>query len=292
MSTIHPTAQVDARADVGRDVEIGPFCCIGPDVVLGDGCRLMAHVTLLGPSSFGPRNVFYPGCVIGAAPQDLKYKGGPTRVDAGAENIFREHVTIHRGTEVDRLSQGCTRLGNRNLLMVGVHVAHDADLGSHIIVANAVQMAGHVRIEDGVVIGGATCMHHFVTLGRYAYVGGMTRITHDVPPFVKVAGYNQTVRGVNTEGMRRWRFSPESIRRLRVAARLLYARRRSGELLSTADAIARIEAAGLLAEDCVREHVTFLRRKLQVGVFGRVREHLRDDTDADRAAFYSPPRGS
>ena len=132
MSQIHPTAIVDPQAELGRDVKIGPYCVVGPGVVLGDACELIGQVTLLGPAEFGMCNTFYPYCVLGAAPQDLKYKGGPTRLLVGSHNVFREHVTAHRGTEVDRRSQGITRIGDHNLLMIGVHVAHDTDLGSHV----------------------------------------------------------------------------------------------------------------------------------------------------------------
>ena len=286
MSTIHPTAYVDSAAEIGIDVEIDAFCYVGPDVRLGDGCKLGPRVTLLGPAEFGPRNVFYSGAVLGAAPQDLKYKGGPTGLVAGAENIFRELVTVHRGTEVDRQSHGVTQIGNHNLFMVGVHIAHDSELGDNIIIANGVQIAGHVRIEDRVTVGGVSAMHHFVTIGRSAYVGGMTRITHDVPPFMKVLGYDQTVRGVNVEGLRRWRIPAESIAKVKAAARLLYARRGEHSPLRTSEALRAIEADGLAHDENVRYLVEFLRQKLAVGIFGRVREHYRCDQDTDRESFY------
>ncbi|MCK4342804.1 MAG: acyl-ACP--UDP-N-acetylglucosamine O-acyltransferase [Phycisphaerae bacterium] len=287
MSTIHPTAYIDPKAELGEHVEIDAFCYVGPQVRLGDGCQLAPRVTLLGPAEFGPGNVFYSGCVLGAAPQDLKYKGGPTRLVVGAENIFRELVTIHRGTEIDRQSGGATRIGNHNLFMVGVHVAHDADLGNNIIIANAVQLAGHIRLEDCVVVGGVSAMHHFVTVGRNAYVGGMTRVTHDVPPYMKVLGYDQEVRGVNIEGLRRWRFPEESIAKVKEAARLLYARRGERSPLRTTEALRAIEADGLVQDEHVRYLVDFLKRKLEVGIFGRVREHYRSDRDNDRDTFYS-----
>lgn len=287
MNTIHPTACVDPHAELGNGVEVDAFSYVGPGVRLGDGCRLAPHVTLLGPAQFGPRNIFFSGCVLGAAPQDLKYKGGPTRLVVGAENVFREQVTIHRGTEVDRQSQGATRIGRHNLFMVGVHLAHDADLGNNVIIANGVQIAGHVRIEDCVTVGGVSAMHHFVTVGRNAYVGGMTRITHDVPPYMKVLGYDQSVRGVNVEGLRRWGIPPDSITKMKEAARLLYARRGERSPLRTTEALRVIERNGLLADEHVRYLVQFLKRKLEVGIFGRVREHYRSDQDADREAFYT-----
>lgn len=288
MSQIHPTAFVDPRAELGRDVRVGPFCHVGPEVVLGDGCELIAHVTLLGPATFGPGNTFYPFSVLGAPPQDLKYRGGPTRLEVGAHNTFREHVTANRGTELDRRSGGVTRIGDHNLLMIGVHVAHDADIGDHIILANYVQIAGHVRIEDRVVVGGASAMHHFVTVGRNAYVGGMTRLTHDVPPYMKVEGYDQLVRGVNVEGMRRWGVAPASIAAMKAAARILYARRGARSPLRTAEALRQIEGNGLMDDEHVRYLVEFLRRKLEIGVYGRVREHDRSDTPADRQRVCEP----
>ena len=291
MTTIHPTAHVDPHAELGDDVEIDALSYVGPGVQLGDGCRLAPHVTLLGPAQFGPRNRFFSGCVLGAAPQDLKYRGGPTRLVVGSDNTFREQVTIHRGTEVDGQSQGTTRVGDHNLLMVGVHLAHDADLGDHVIIANSVQIAGHVRIEDRVTIGGVSAMHHFVTIGRNAYVGGMTRVTHDVPPYMKVLGYDQDVRGVNVEGLRRWRVPAKSIAKMKKAARLLYARRGERSPLRTTEALRVIEQNGLIDDEHVRYLVDFLKRKLDVGIFGRVREHYRSDRDADRAAFYGTPTG-
>jgi UDP-N-acetylglucosamine acyltransferase len=289
MTQIHPTAIVDPQAVLGNHVKIGPYCVVGPGVVLGDACELVAHVTLLGPAEFGMCNTFYPYCVLGAAPQDLKYKGGPTRLLVGSHNVFREHVTAHRGTEVDRRSQGVTRIGDHNLFMIGVHVAHDSDLGSHLLIANQVQIAGHVRIEDRVVVGGVAAMHHFVTVGRDAFVAGMTRVAHDVPPYMKVMGYIQAVRGVNTEGMRRWEVPAESIRAVKAAARLLYARRRSQSPLRTAAALTEIENNGLMDDEHVAYLVAFVRRMLAVGVFGRMREHERSDVPADRQWFYRDP---
>ncbi len=287
MSNIHPTAVVDPRAELGRDVEVGALCYIAAGVQVGDGCKLMPRVTLLGPSEFGPGNVFYPGCVLGCAPQDLKYRGGPTRLVVGRDNLFRENVTAHRGTEVDQISGGVTRVGDRNLIMVGSHIAHDVEIGDNVIMANVVQIAGHVKIEDGVVIGGATAMHHFVTVGRYAYLGGLTRVTHDVPPFTKVAGFNQTVRGINIEGMRRWRFPTDSIRKVRIAGRMLFSRRSGRSPLNTAEAFRAIESDNLMTDEHVRYLVEFMRRKIEAGGFGRAREAARIDSDADRAKFYA-----
>jgi len=286
MTDIHPTAVIDPKARLGRGVRVGPFSYVAAGVELGDGCLLHPHATVLGPAVFGKNNEVYSYCTLGAAPQDLKYKGGPTSLVAGDGNIFRENVTVHRGTEVDRQSQGVTKLGDNNLLMVGVHVAHDSDLGDHIIIANQVQIAGHVKIEDCVTVGGASAMHHFVTIGKYAYVGGMTRVTHDVPPYMKVQGYEQEVRGANLEGLKRWQSPPESIAAIKSAWRLLFARRGENLPGRIVAGLREIEENGLVKDEYVRYLVDFLKLKLEIGVFGRVREHARTDTPEDRAVFY------
>lgn len=287
MSEIHPTAVVDSRAQLGRDVTIGAYAIVGRDVELGDGCILHPHASVLGPARYGRGNEFFPYSVVGGPPQDLKYKGGPTRLEVGDQNVFREHVTAHRGTEVDRRSAGVTRIGNRGLFMIGVHIAHDADIGDHIIIANGVQLAGHVRIEDFANLGGMSGMHHFVTVGRYAFVGAMSRITHDVPPYMKVVGHDQQVRGVNGHGMRRWKIGHSSMLAIKRAWRLLYVRRRSRAGLRMLDAMTEIENNGLMHDEHVRYLVEFLRRKHEIGIFGRSREHERFDVPADRAAFYT-----
>lgn len=289
MSQIHPMSVIDPAARIGRDVRIGPFCHIGPEVELGDGCVLQTHVTLLGPATIGRGNVFFPNCTIGADPQDLKYKGGRTRILIGDDNRFRENVTVHRGTEVDKHSDGVTRIGSHNLLMVGVHIAHDCDIGDHCILANHVLLAGHVKLEDCVNVGGSSAMHHFVTVGRYAYVGGMTRVTHDVPPYMKIEGYDQDVRAHNAKGMQRWHISDESIIAVKRAFRLLYARRGERSPTRTTDALREIEGDGLIGDPHVRYLVDFLKRKTAIGIFGRQREHFRTDSDADRAGFYAKP---
>jgi UDP-N-acetylglucosamine acyltransferase len=287
MTDIHRLACVHPEARLGRNVQVGPFSYVGPDVVLGDDCVLHAHVTLEGPAILGARNVFFPHATLGSAPQDLKYKGGPTRLIVGDDNVFRESVTVHRGTEVDQFSAGVTRIGNQNLFMVGVHIAHDAEIGNHVVMANLVQIAGHCRVEDCANIAGATGFHHFVTAGKYAFIAGMSRVSHDAPPYMKTQGYEQQVRGVNVQGLRRWKFSDESVTKLKRAARLLYARRGEHSPGRTAEALGEIEGDGLIQDPHVAYLVAFVRRKLEVGVYGRVREHHRTDTAADRAGFYA-----
>lgn len=289
MTQIHPLACIDPGAHVGHDVTVGPFCHVGEGVSLGDGCVLHTHVTLLGPCEVGPGNAFFPNCVIGTAPQDLKYKGGPTRVIIGAGNIFRENVTVHRGTEIDHRSGGTTRIGDQNLFMVGVHIAHDCEIGSHCIMANGVLLAGHVKLEDCVNVGGASAMHHFVTVGRNAFVSGMTRVTHDVPPFAIVQGFDQEVRGLNVNGLERWKFTEHSTAALREAYKLIYPRRGDRLAGRTLEAIREIESNGLMDDPQVKYLVEFLKRKLEFGTHGRFREHFRVDSHSDRGTFYQKP---
>lgn len=289
MSTIHPLACIDPGARVGDDVTVGPFCHVGEGVSVGAGCVLQTHVTLLGPCQVGPRNTFFPNCVIGTAPQDLKYKGGATKLVIGEGNLFRENVTVHRGTEIDHRSGGTTIIGDHNLFMVGVHVAHDCEIGNHCILANHVLLAGHVKLEDCVNVGGACAMHHFVTVGRNAFVSGMTRVTHDVPPFSIVQGFDQEVRGLNVNGLERWKFSEESTSALRQAYKLIYPRRGDRFAGRTLDAIHEIESNGMMDDMHVRYMVEFLKRKLEFGTHGRFREHFRADSPADRGTFYERP---
>lgn len=179
MTKIHPTAVVDPQAEIGEDVEIGPHAVVSGPVRLGRACVLHAHATVLGRTTMGAGNHVYPGAVIGADPQDLKHDGSETRLEIGDANRFREHVTAHPGTPGGgRL----TTIGSHGLFMVGCHVAHDARVGDRVVFANHVLLAGHVRVGDRAVLNGACACHHFVTVGRLSYVGGLTRVTQDVPP--------------------------------------------------------------------------------------------------------------
>src|SRR5688500_4281907 len=196
---IHETAVVDPEAHIADDVEIGPFCVIGPHVTIESGCRLLNNVTIVGHTTIGRDNICFPNVVLGAAPQDKKYRAEPTRLEVGNSNLFREAVTIHVGTEK---GGGITRVGDNNMLMVNSHLGHDTALGSNCVLANNVMVAGHVVIGDYVNMMGGVGVHHFVTIGDYAYVGGYARIHHDVPPFVKIDGADE-VRGLNTVGLRR-----------------------------------------------------------------------------------------
>jgi UDP-N-acetylglucosamine acyltransferase len=218
MPKISPLACVDPKARLAEDVEVGPFCTIGADVTIGGGCKLISHVVLTGNTTIGRGNVFHPNCVIGGIPQDLKYRGAPTKLEIGDNNQIREAVTIHIGTEK---GGGITRVGSNNLLMVNAHIGHDVQLGSRCILANNTMLAGHVVIGDNVAMMGGSAVHHFVTIADYAYTAAYARITHDVPPFVKVAD-NDRIRGLNVIGLRRAGFSEDDIEALDLATRRLF----------------------------------------------------------------------
>ncbi len=175
---IADTACVDPHAELADDVEIGPYCVIGPDVRIGRGTRLLGHVCLMGVTSLGEENTVSPFVVIGGDPQDVSYHGDPTRVEIGDHNIIREGVTIHRGTTKEA---GVTRIGSHNYLMANSHVAHDCMLGDHITIANSTLLGGHVHVESFAGISGGVAVHHYATIGGYSFVGGQSRIIHDVP---------------------------------------------------------------------------------------------------------------
>ena len=218
MTEIHPTAIVDAGARLGADVRVGPYCVIGAEVEVGDGCRLQHHVTLEGPSTMGAENVFYAYASIGQQSQDLKYRGEPTHLRIGDGNTFREFVTVHRGTA----PESYTRVGSRGNFLAYSHVAHDCVVGDGVIFSNNGTIAGHVEVEDYAVIGGLTAVHQYCRIGRHAITGGCSKIVQDVPPFMIADGNPARVRGVNQIGLERHGFGEESVRRLREAYRLLY----------------------------------------------------------------------
>ena len=219
MPTIHPTAIVDPSASVANSVKIGPYCVIGPEITLGEGTVLHNHVIIHALTTLGEDNEVYPFAVLGADPQDRKFQGERAHCVIGDRNRIREHVTIHRGT---RNGGGVTRIGNDNLIMVAAHIAHDCHVGDGITIANQVMLAGHVRVEDGANIGGGAGVHHFATVGTCSFVGGMARISKDVPPFMIVEGNPAEVRAVNSIGMARQGHPPEHVEALRDAFRRLF----------------------------------------------------------------------
>jgi UDP-N-acetylglucosamine acyltransferase len=200
---------------------VGPFCTIGPEVVLGEDCRLISHVVLDGRTSIGARNIFYPFSSVGVEPQDLKYNGEPTETIVGDDNTIRESVTISRGTVG---GGGVTRVGSNCLLMTCVHIGHDSRVGSHCILANAATLAGHVTIEDHVTLGAFCPVHQYCTVGAHAFIGGGTIVTQDVLPFSLTSARRENKAfGINKIGLQRRGFSPERLEKLQKAFRLLVA---------------------------------------------------------------------
>ena len=216
---IHPQAIVAASAKLGEGVQIGAFAVVGEEVELGDGCGLHAHAVVQGPSKFGKNNVFHAFCVVGGDPQDYTYRNERTELAAGDGNIFREYVTVSRGTQK---GGGKTSLGNGNFFLAYSHVGHDCVIGSHTLFVNGATLAGHVTVEDFATIGAFCPVHQFCRVGRYAYIGASTVITQDVPPFSKIVTERETKSfGVNTIGLERKGFSPERLQVLKQAYRLL-----------------------------------------------------------------------
>jgi len=216
---IHPQAIVSPEAKLGEDVRIGAFAVVGAEVELGDGCELHEHAVVRGPSKFGVGNVFHPFCVIGGDPQDYTFRGERVELEAGEGNIFREHVTISRGTSK---GGGVTRIGDKNFFLSYSHVGHDCQIGSNTLFVNGATLAGHVTVQDFVTLGAFSPVHQFCRLGRYAYIGAATVITQDVPPFSLIVTERETrCFGPNTIGLERKGFSAERIKTLQKAFRLL-----------------------------------------------------------------------
>jgi UDP-N-acetylglucosamine acyltransferase len=219
MSTIHPTAIIEPGAKLGKDVLVGPFCTVGADVEIGDGTRLISHVVITGHTTIGKNNVVYPFASLGQPSPDRKYKGEKATLTIGDGNDIREGVTMHIGTGADK---GTTAVGSNNLLMAGMHVAHDCIVGNHVIIANYTQLAGHVEIADHVTIGGLSGIHQHVRVGTHAIIGGHTAVDHDVPPFASVSGRRAILKGLNLVGLRRRGFDKSLIRSLEDAYDLLF----------------------------------------------------------------------
>ncbi|MFO0901284.1 MAG: acyl-ACP--UDP-N-acetylglucosamine O-acyltransferase [Pirellulales bacterium] len=215
---VHPHAVVSPRAELGRDVSIGPFCVVEPDAVLGDGCVLEARVSVKSGTILGAGNHVFEGAVLGGVPQHLRAPHELGRLIIGAGNTIRENVTVHRGLHVG----ADTVIGDQNLLMVGCHVAHDCHLGSNIIIANSANLAGHVVVEDRAYLSGAVGIHQFCRIGRLAMVGGHARIVKDVPPFVTIDGGSGYVVGLNLVGLKRSGLTSSDLAQLKAAYRLIF----------------------------------------------------------------------
>jgi UDP-N-acetylglucosamine acyltransferase len=213
------TAVVDPRAELDDDVRIGHHCVIGANAKIGRGTRLENNVTITGHTTIGRENRFFPGCVIGGEPQDLSYQGSPTQVIIGDSNVFRECVTVNRGTEKD---EGITRIGHNCYLMANSHVAHDCIVEDRVIMANTVMLGGHVKVEHDATLSGGVAVHHFASIGCYAFVSGLSRVLQDIPPFMLAEGFPARPRCVNVVALKRKNFSTASIRAISEAHKLLY----------------------------------------------------------------------
>ena len=235
---IHPTAIVSPAAKLGRNVRVGPYCIIGANVEVGDDCVLHSHVVLEGHSTFGRGNEFFPFSMLGGKTQDLKYIGEPTYLEVGDNNVFRENVTVHRGT----FAELPTRIGSNNLLLCYSHVAHDCQLGNHIILSNSVGIAGHIIIEDHAIVSGMAAVHQFCRIGRHAIVGGVSKVVQDVPPFMIVDGNPANVRGLNMVGLQRRGFSEDDIKHLKAAYKKLFLKK-DGNLTTSLSSLKATHAA-------------------------------------------------
>lgn len=220
MADIHPTAIVEPGAQLGEGVSIGPYCLVGGGAKLGDGVRLRSHVVIEGDTALGTGCEVFPFATIGLPPQDLKYKGEPSRIEIGAGTVIREHVTVHPGTAGGGL---LTTVGADCLVMVGAHIAHDCHVGSNVVMANCATLGGHVHVGDFVVLGGLAGVHQFVRIGHHAMVGGLSGVENDVIPYGSVMGNRAYLSGLNIIGLKRRGFSREDIHALRAAYRLMFA---------------------------------------------------------------------
>lgn len=258
-------AVVDPRAVLEDEVAVGPFCHVGPKVRLGRGTRLESHVTLLGRVTIGAFNRISPGAVIGGEPQDLSYRGSDTEVVIGDHNVIREGVTINRATEKE---DGVTSIGDHNYFMACSHIAHDCRVGNHIIMANAALLGGHVHVHDHASLSGSVAVHHYATIGRYAFVSGLSRVLHDAPPFMLVDGMPTRPRCINVVALKRNDFSAQTIECLAEAHRLLFRTKvgleNAREILRNNDQMA--------PEVC--ELLRFVEQQ-QEGKHGRARERTR-----------------
>jgi UDP-N-acetylglucosamine acyltransferase len=255
---IDPRAVVSPRAELASDVTVGPYAVIGPDVVIGRRTSVGPHAVINGPTRIGEDNRIFQFASLGDAPQDKKYKGEPTRLEIGDRNVFREFCTVNRGTALDR---GLTTIGNDGLYMACSHVAHDCTIGDHVVFANCASLAGHVEIGSWVQLGGLCGIHQFCKIGAHAFVGGGAMVSRDVPPYVLITGNPAMHHGVNAEGLRRRGFTPEQIRHIRHAYRILYRMElKLEEALERLSALAREQPElALLVEFIGRSHRSLTR---------------------------------
>ena len=249
---IHPTAIIDSRARVPASCQVGPYCVIGADVELGENCRLLSHVSIEGPTKIGSHNAFFPFCAIGMAPQDVSYKGEPTRLEIGDHNEIRECVTINRGTVK---GGGVTKIGSHILIMAYTHVGHDTVVGDHAMLVNGATIAGHVIVEEWAVVGALCPVHQFVRIGAHSYVGGGTTITQDVLPFSMTSAARDThAYLINKVGLERRGFSKERIAKIHHAYKILLASK-----MNTSQALEKLKSEMNRSED-VDALIRFIER--------------------------------
>lgn len=264
MTEIHPTAIIEQTARLGDGVVVGPYCCVGAAVELGDGVRLRSHVVVDGQTTIGPNTHVFPFASIGHPPQDLKYKGEESELVIGANNVIREHVTMNPGTAGGGLT---TRIGNNCLFMVGAHVAHDCDVGNHVILANNATLGGHVAVADYAILGGLSAVHQYCRIGRHAMIGGMSGVENDVIPYGSVTGNRARLDGLNIVGLRRRGFSRSDVAELRKAYRLLFAQ--EGTMAERLDDVAEMYKDN----DAVMEIVGFIRSESSRAICQPKTEH-------------------
>ena len=260
---IHPSALIDPKASLDSSVEVGAYSIIGPNVRIDAGTKIGPHVVIEGHTTIGRENTLFQFSSIGAAPQDKKYAGEPTRLEIGDRNVIREFCTFNLGTSQDL---GVTRLGNDNWIMAYVHIAHDCQVGNHTIFANNAALAGHVHIGDWVILGGFSNTHQFCKIGAHAMVGMSTSLTQDVPPFVMLNGNPAAAHGINVEGLKRRGFSREQISAIRQSYKLLY---KSGLTLEEAKLALDQQVLTLAPEQAL--HVKAMREFLDGSTRGIVR---------------------
>ena len=250
LTLIHPSAIIDTKAEIAPDVSVGPFSVIGPGVKIGSGTFIGPHVVIKGPAVIGKDNHIYQFCSIGEDPQDKKYAAEITRLEIGDRNVIREYTSMHRGTVQDK---SLTKIGHDNLFMAYTHVAHDCVIGDNVIMANGASLAGHVHLNSHAILGGFTLVHQFTQVGQFSFAAMGSAITQDIPPFVMVGGKPTRPHGINSVGMERKGISPEDIRLIRNAYKIIYKMN-----LRLEDAIERIEEMAGESQH-VSDLVSFLR---------------------------------
>lgn len=255
---IHNTAIIHEGAELGKNVKVGPYCIVGENVKIGDDCILRAHVQIDGHTTIQKGNEFYPYSTIGFEPQDLSYKGEPTRLEVGENNIFREFASIHRGTLKDN---EVTIIGDDNLFMAYTHIGHDAVIGSKCVFVNGVGLAGHVKIGDKTIISGGSNISQFVTIGRGAYIGGASAVDRDIPAFCTAYGNRIRLKGINIIGLRRQGYSKQEISEI-----VDFYRTMEASALSPRAFVVNDEAMGEFAENSVVTEISNFIEKSDIGI--------------------------